>query len=201
MYEFPFQAHAPLETMNCVADVHAGSCEVWVPTQRPRSCARPDRQLLRHSRKVRSRFMSPCSAEAFAGASLPITSPKPSKFPAQSASRFSFSGPAATICALDSSTPPTLNRFEAAWTQPASRWHGSSVLSVPISRCSVASAKRRRKIPSTIYERRQSLGIFRQSLQLPSPQGRLHSAQFAGSDRAMASGRISADGLRARIFP
>jgi len=35
LYEFPFQAHAPLETMNCVADVRAGSCEVWVPTQAP----------------------------------------------------------------------------------------------------------------------------------------------------------------------
>ncbi len=35
VYEFPFQAHAPLETMNCVADVRAGRCEVWVPTQAP----------------------------------------------------------------------------------------------------------------------------------------------------------------------
>ncbi|HZQ69950.1 MAG TPA: xanthine dehydrogenase family protein molybdopterin-binding subunit [Terriglobales bacterium] len=35
VYEFPFQAHAPLETMNCVADVRSGSCEVWVPTQAP----------------------------------------------------------------------------------------------------------------------------------------------------------------------
>jgi isoquinoline 1-oxidoreductase beta subunit len=35
VYEFPFQAHAPLETMNCVADVRADSCEVWVPTQAP----------------------------------------------------------------------------------------------------------------------------------------------------------------------
>jgi isoquinoline 1-oxidoreductase beta subunit len=34
-YEFPFQAHAPLETMNCVADVRANSCEIWVPTQAP----------------------------------------------------------------------------------------------------------------------------------------------------------------------
>jgi isoquinoline 1-oxidoreductase beta subunit len=34
-YEFPFQAHAPLETMNCVADVRADSCEIWVPTQAP----------------------------------------------------------------------------------------------------------------------------------------------------------------------
>lgn len=35
VYEFPFQAHAPVETMNCVADVRAGSCEIWVPTQCP----------------------------------------------------------------------------------------------------------------------------------------------------------------------
>ena len=35
VYEFPFQAHAPLEVMNCIADVHAGSCEIWVPTQAP----------------------------------------------------------------------------------------------------------------------------------------------------------------------
>jgi isoquinoline 1-oxidoreductase subunit beta len=34
-YEFPFQAHAPLETMNCAADVRADSCEIWVPTQAP----------------------------------------------------------------------------------------------------------------------------------------------------------------------
>jgi isoquinoline 1-oxidoreductase beta subunit len=34
-YEFPFQAHATLETMNCVADVRADSCEIWVPTQAP----------------------------------------------------------------------------------------------------------------------------------------------------------------------
>jgi len=35
VYEFPFQAHAPLEVMNCVADVRSGSCEIWVPTQTP----------------------------------------------------------------------------------------------------------------------------------------------------------------------
>jgi isoquinoline 1-oxidoreductase subunit beta len=34
-YEFPFQAHAPLETMNCVADVRKESCEIWAPTQCP----------------------------------------------------------------------------------------------------------------------------------------------------------------------
>jgi len=35
VYEFPFQAHAPVETMNCVADVRPDSCEIWVPTQCP----------------------------------------------------------------------------------------------------------------------------------------------------------------------
>ncbi len=35
VYEFPFQAHAPLETMNCVADVRPDACEIWVPTQAP----------------------------------------------------------------------------------------------------------------------------------------------------------------------
>jgi isoquinoline 1-oxidoreductase beta subunit len=32
-YTFPFQAHAPLETMNCTADVRADSAEFWAPTQ------------------------------------------------------------------------------------------------------------------------------------------------------------------------
>lgn len=35
VYEYPFQAHAPLETMNCIADVRAGACEIWAPTQTP----------------------------------------------------------------------------------------------------------------------------------------------------------------------
>jgi len=35
VYEFPFQAHAPLEVMNCIADVRGGSCEIWAPTQTP----------------------------------------------------------------------------------------------------------------------------------------------------------------------
>ena len=34
-YVYPFQAHAPLETMNCTADVRDGRCEVWAPTQTP----------------------------------------------------------------------------------------------------------------------------------------------------------------------
>jgi isoquinoline 1-oxidoreductase subunit beta len=35
VYEYPFQAHAPLETMNCTADMRKDSCEVWAPTQTP----------------------------------------------------------------------------------------------------------------------------------------------------------------------
>jgi isoquinoline 1-oxidoreductase beta subunit len=35
VYEYPFQAHAPLETMNCTTDVRSDSCEIWVPTQTP----------------------------------------------------------------------------------------------------------------------------------------------------------------------
>jgi isoquinoline 1-oxidoreductase beta subunit len=36
-YFYPFYAHAPLETMNCVAAVTQHSCEIWVPTQAPNS--------------------------------------------------------------------------------------------------------------------------------------------------------------------
>lgn len=34
-YQYPFYAHAPLETMNSVADFRGTSCEVWSPTQAP----------------------------------------------------------------------------------------------------------------------------------------------------------------------
>lgn len=34
-YEYPFAAHAPVETMNCIAHVHHGRCEIIVPTQAP----------------------------------------------------------------------------------------------------------------------------------------------------------------------
>jgi len=37
-YTFPFQAHAPLETMNCTADVRADGAEFWVPTQTQHRC-------------------------------------------------------------------------------------------------------------------------------------------------------------------
>lgn len=34
-YVFPFYAHAPVETMNCAADVQADHCKIWAPTQAP----------------------------------------------------------------------------------------------------------------------------------------------------------------------
>ncbi|MBA3003538.1 MAG: xanthine dehydrogenase family protein molybdopterin-binding subunit [Desulfurivibrio sp.] len=33
VYEMPYLAHAPMEPLNCVADVRADSCEIWVGTQ------------------------------------------------------------------------------------------------------------------------------------------------------------------------
>ena len=36
-YDLPYLAHAPMEPMNCVADVRGDSCEVWAPTQSPGS--------------------------------------------------------------------------------------------------------------------------------------------------------------------
>ncbi|MEY2488357.1 MAG: isoquinoline 1-oxidoreductase subunit beta [Verrucomicrobiota bacterium] len=36
-YFYPFYAHAPVETMNCVADVRADRCVIWAPTQAPNS--------------------------------------------------------------------------------------------------------------------------------------------------------------------
>ncbi len=40
VYEVPFLSHAPMEPMNCTADVRADSCEVWAPTQVPGSAHR-----------------------------------------------------------------------------------------------------------------------------------------------------------------
>ena len=37
-YEVPFLAHAPLEPMNCTANVTDNLCEVWVPTQSQGGC-------------------------------------------------------------------------------------------------------------------------------------------------------------------
>jgi len=33
IYVFPFQAHAPMEPMNCTADVRGDRAEIWAPTQ------------------------------------------------------------------------------------------------------------------------------------------------------------------------
>ncbi len=33
VYDLPYLAHAPMEPINCVADVRADRCEVWVGTQ------------------------------------------------------------------------------------------------------------------------------------------------------------------------
>ncbi len=35
IYRYPFYAHAPVETMNCVADVRGNRCTIWAPTQAP----------------------------------------------------------------------------------------------------------------------------------------------------------------------
>jgi len=35
VYELPLVAHAPMEPMNCVADVRADRCDIWAPTQNP----------------------------------------------------------------------------------------------------------------------------------------------------------------------
>ncbi|HEY7122660.1 MAG TPA: molybdopterin cofactor-binding domain-containing protein [Ktedonobacterales bacterium] len=36
-YETPYMPHAPLEPMNCTADVQSARCEVWAPTQHPQA--------------------------------------------------------------------------------------------------------------------------------------------------------------------
>jgi len=36
-YVYPFYAHAPLEPMNCIADVRDGTCTIWASTQAPNS--------------------------------------------------------------------------------------------------------------------------------------------------------------------
>jgi len=35
VYQVPFLSHAPMEPMNCTADVRGDSCEIWAPTQVP----------------------------------------------------------------------------------------------------------------------------------------------------------------------
>lgn len=40
VYELPFLVHAPMEPVNCVADVRDDSAEIWAPTQNPQSLQR-----------------------------------------------------------------------------------------------------------------------------------------------------------------
>ena len=37
VYDVPFQAHATMEPMNCVADFQSDNCQVWAPTQSPKN--------------------------------------------------------------------------------------------------------------------------------------------------------------------
>jgi isoquinoline 1-oxidoreductase beta subunit len=45
-YHYPFYAHAPVETMNCVADVRETRCTIWAPTQAPNRMQKQVAQLL-----------------------------------------------------------------------------------------------------------------------------------------------------------
>ena len=46
IYQYPFYAHAPVETMNCVADVKGDHCTIWVPTQAPERLQKRVAELL-----------------------------------------------------------------------------------------------------------------------------------------------------------
>ena len=55
IYSIRFYAHAPVETMNCVADVKGDRCTIWAPTQAPTGCRnrwRPARHLTEKSRSM-----------------------------------------------------------------------------------------------------------------------------------------------------
>src|SRR5204862_4484242 len=45
-YYYPFYADAPVETMNCVADVREDRCIIWAPTQAPNSLQEEVAKLL-----------------------------------------------------------------------------------------------------------------------------------------------------------
>ena len=46
VYYYPFYAHAPLETMNCVAAVTPNDCEIWAPTQAPNGLQQDAAEML-----------------------------------------------------------------------------------------------------------------------------------------------------------
>jgi isoquinoline 1-oxidoreductase beta subunit len=47
-YYYPFYAHAPVETMNCVADVRRNRCTIWAPTQAPEKIAKASCPIARN---------------------------------------------------------------------------------------------------------------------------------------------------------
>lgn len=47
VYHYPFYAHAPIEPMNCVADVRADCAELWAPTQAPNGVQNEVAKLLK----------------------------------------------------------------------------------------------------------------------------------------------------------
>lgn len=47
VYRYFFQAHAPMEVMNCAADFGNGQCEIWAPTQTPETAAKEVADLLK----------------------------------------------------------------------------------------------------------------------------------------------------------
>jgi CO/xanthine dehydrogenase Mo-binding subunit len=46
VYYAPLIAHAPMEPMNCVADVRADRCEIWSPTQAPQAAQNEAARIL-----------------------------------------------------------------------------------------------------------------------------------------------------------
>ena len=46
VYELPFLSHAPMEPVNCVANVKNGKAEIWAPTQSPQSLQKDITKLL-----------------------------------------------------------------------------------------------------------------------------------------------------------
>jgi isoquinoline 1-oxidoreductase beta subunit len=47
VYKYPFQAHAPMEVMNCTADVRNGECDIWASTQTPETAMKEVAELLK----------------------------------------------------------------------------------------------------------------------------------------------------------
>lgn len=47
IYDMPYLSHSPMEPMNCVADVRAGSCEIWVGSQTPQAAQNSAADILK----------------------------------------------------------------------------------------------------------------------------------------------------------